>query len=282
MTRILAGTLGACLVWLYAGTASDLLVEWLTSADSSYGLILGAVVVALVWQRRRLIAPAADSPWATAAGLIVGLSGLLLYLAGVFAADQFATRASFVVVSTGLILFLAGARVCRVLAAPLFFLLLAIPLPQLIVNTITLPLQLIASWLAELTLTAARVPVFREGNVLELPSVTLQIVEACSGLRSAISLVSVGALLAWSTGGSMMRRALLAIAAIPIAVFMNGMRVAATGLVSEAWGPELTHGSWHTATGWVTFVVSLAMLLGVEWWLSRSSRAIHAPQVAVA
>jgi exosortase len=264
--------LAASVVWLYAGTAGALLVEWFTSPDSSYGLIVAGVALALMWRRRRLIGASRDTALMSALALCAVGFGLVLYLAGLFAADLFTTRASMVVLAGGLIWFLGGSGAVRVLSAPLFFLLLAIPLPQLVVNTITLPLQLVASAIAERSLTAVGIPVFRDGNVLELPSVTLQIVEACSGLRSAISLVSVAALLAWSIGGPHLRRATLVAGAVPIAVFMNGMRVAATGVASETWGPAMTGGTWHTATGWVTFVVSLAMLMGTERWMARPRR----------
>lgn len=282
MTGLLGVVLGVAVAWLYAGVARALLVEWFTNPDASYGLILGGVVAALVWRRRSLLAASPGSPLVSAAALLVVSLGLALYLAGLFAADQYTTRASFVVVAAGLLWFLGGAGVLRIMAAPLFFLLLAIPIPQLVVNTITLPLQLFASRLAEMVLTLAGVPVFREGNVLELPSVTLEIVEACSGLRSAVSLVSVGALLAWSTGGSPVRRLGLIAAAIPIAVVMNGMRVAATGAASETWGVGMTVGAWHTATGWVTFVLSLAALLGAEWWLSRTRAPRRPSAIAIA
>ncbi|MEO8225630.1 MAG: exosortase/archaeosortase family protein [Gammaproteobacteria bacterium] len=282
MTGLLGVALGASVIWLYAGVTRALLVEWFTSPDASYGLILGGVVAALVWRRRRLITVAASSPMASAAAVFIVGFGLALYLAGLFAADLYTTRASFVVVAAGLLWFLGGAGALRVMAAPLFFLLLAVPIPQLVVNTITLPLQLVASRLAEMALTSGGVPVFREGNVLELPSVTLEIVEACSGLRSAVSLISVAALLAWATGGSAGRRLFLIAAAIPIAVFMNGMRVAATGAASETWGVGMTVGTWHTATGWATFVLSLAALLATERWLSRTPAALRPAVIAIA
>jgi exosortase len=285
MNRIVAAlavALAAGLAWLYAITARELVIEWFTSADASYGLILGGVALALVWQRRSLCRASDDSRLASAAALGVLAAGLAIYLAGLFAADQFATRISSIIAAAGLIWFLGGADALRAMAAPLCFLVLAIPLPQLIVNASTLPLQLVASGIAETALNAAGVPVFRDGNVLELPSVTLQIVEACSGLRSAISLVSVGVFLAWLTGGAVTRRLLLVAAAVPIAVFMNGMRVMATGLASEHWGPEMTRGTWHTATGWLTFVLSLALLLALERALPRQSGRSRAITVAVA
>ena len=185
-------------------------------------------------------------------GLVVLLCALGVYLVGQLGADVFLTRISFVVALTGAIWFVAGGAAVRVLAAPLAFLLMAIPLPTLIVNTITLPLQLLASRIGETTLNAAGVAVFRDGNLLELPSTTLEVAEACSGLRSIVSLAAIGGLLAW-TERRWSRRVLLVALSLPIAIVMNGLRIAATGLACEAFGPRAATGVWHELGGWLTF-----------------------------
>jgi exosortase len=168
------------------------------------------------------------------------------------------------------------------MAAPLVFLLLAIPLPELVVNAITLPLQLIASALAETTLSAAGVPVFRDGNVLQLPAVTLQVAEACSGLRSAVSLTCVAVLLAWAARGPVLRRAMVIPLAAPIAVVMNGLRIAATGVATEVWGPVAVHGFWHELAGWMTFVVSIGALLVAHRALESDSDGVMHPSMVEA
>src|SRR5688572_10818491 len=201
MGRLLKTVLVCALLWLYADAARGLAVQWTTDADASYGLILAGVACTLVWRRRHAVPSSPDTPMSSAAGVALLACGLTFYLAGLFAADLFTTRASFVVVAGGLTWFLAGRAAARTMAAPLLVLLLAIPLPELVVNAVTLPLQLMASRFAESTLAFGGVPVFRDGNVLELPSVTLQVAEACSGLRSAVSLASVAILLAWASGG---------------------------------------------------------------------------------
>jgi exosortase len=260
--------LGAALAWLYAPVAWGLAAQWLTNPDASYGAILAGVSIVLAWRRRAfLIQPTTpaqpESTFESACGILLLLGGLALYLGGLFVADLYTTRASFVVVAGGLAWFVSGRRAARVLAAPLMFLLLSIPLPELVVNAITLPLQLAASAIAESLLIAAGVPVFREGNVLEVPSITLQVAEACSGLRSAVSLAGVAALLAWSGGESILRGAAFVLSAVPIAVVTNGLRVAATGAACEFWSREAARGGWHTMTGWVTFTVSLLLLAAV-------------------
>jgi exosortase len=264
MRRALAAALAGGLVWLYADAARGLVVQWATSPDASYGAILAGVALIVLWRRRGALAARPSPPIDAALGALVTAVGFGAFLVGLAAADLFTARASFVVVAGGLVWLLAGRRALAAAFVPLLFLLLAIPLPDLVVTTLTSSLQTVAARSAEATLTAAGIAVYRDGNVLQLPSTTLQIAEACSGLRSAVSLVSVGVLLAWATEGSRPRQVLLVAATVPIAVVANGLRVAATGAAAEAWGPVMTRDPWHALAGWLTFVVSLAAL-----WLLR-------------
>jgi exosortase len=250
------------LSWLYGTATLNLVREWGANADSSYGFVLAAVALALLWRRRSVFT--AGSERAEPLGLLVLVAGLLFYLAGQLSADVFATRVSLVMVAAGATVYCVGRGAIRPLAAPFLFLLIAIPLPALIVNSVTLPLQLVASRVAELTLTAVSVPVFREGNLLTLPSSTLEVAEACSGLRSLVSLGAIAVLLAWMLKRGALARALLVAATVPIAVLMNGLRIAATGVAVEHWGPALGKGGWHELAGWITFVASLAVLIGIQ------------------
>jgi exosortase len=253
------------LLWLYGATLLNLVREWTISPDSSYGLILAIVALWIVWRRRvAVVALATSSRRADPLGLALLASGLLFYLAGQLAADLFVTRISLVVVAAGAIAFCAGRATLRVLAAPVTFLAIAMPLPTIVVNTITLPLQLVASRVAELSLMLLAVPVFREGNLLTLPSSTLEVAEACSGLRSLVSLAAIAVMLAWMVKRGIARRAFLVASTVPIAVVMNGFRIAATGMAIEQWGPALGKGAWHEFTGWVTFVASLAALFALR------------------
>jgi exosortase len=265
--------------WLFGATLSALATEWLSSADASYGLVVFAVAVVVAWRRREAVVCAAASNANVSAGrksrvvnpggLAVVAGGLLLYLAGALGADVFTVRVSFVVLVAGAIWYIAGRAAARLLAAPLLFLLIAIPLPALIVNAITLPLQLGASRLAEALLAMTGVPVFRDGNLLVLPSATLEVEQACSGLRSLVSLGALSVVLAWATETAVSRRMMIVAASLPIAIVANGLRIAATGLAVEAWGPQMSLGGWHTLTGWLTFVAAVAALIGTQ-------RTLHA------
>ncbi len=268
--------IGAALAWLYARTLAGLVVEWTSSPDASYGLVMAIAAIAVGWQRRAAFLAARDAGASATPGLAILIGGLLLYLVGLLGADVFLTRLSLLPVITGILWLLAGRRAVRVVAAPLIFALVAIPLPALIVNAVTLPLQLVASRLAESTLMLAGVPVFRDGNLLELPSATLEVAEACSGLRSLVSLTGVAVLVAWTVYGRAWRRTTLVAAAVPIAIVMNGFRIAATGIACEIWGRVAASGGWHTFTGWVTFAASVVVLLQMRRVVERhpDARAI--------
>jgi len=269
-----ASTLAA----VYGGTLAGLVRQWTSSPDDSYGLALVAVAVAVCWKRRDALTRAADAPPSPLSTLALLLAGLLLYIVGQLGADVFLTRASLVVILAGTIWFACGTGSMRAMVAPLLFLLIAIPLPALVVNAVTLPMQLTASRLAEHTLNTAGVAVFRDGNVLELPSGSLEVAEACSGLRSAVSLAAIAVLFAW-TQPSWPRRAALMAASVPIAIVMNGLRITATALASEAWGPDAATGGWHEFTGWVTFVASVSLLVLVQRALTRPpARSVALPE----
>jgi exosortase len=253
----------ASVFWLYAAALRGLVSEWLSSADASYGIVLAVVALVVLWRRRKAFAIASQTAGSPVPGAFALLAGLAVYLVGQLGADVFLTRVSFVLVLTGAVWCLAGTRAVRTIAAPLGFLLMAIPLPALLMNAVTLPLQLVASRIGEATLTAAGVAVFRDGNLLELPSTTLEVANACSGLRSIVSLAAIGGLLAW-TESSWPRRVVLVAATIPVAIVTNGLRIAATGLACEAWGARAASDPWHTLGGWLTFIVSVSILMGLQ------------------
>src|SRR5437868_6984993 len=281
--------LALAIAWLYAGTMAGLGREWLSSPDASYGLVLAGVALLLVWQRREAIARAATvAASATSrlprSGLALLAAGLLLYLVGQLGADIFLTRVSLVLVIAGALWFVAGGAAARIAAAPLVFLLMAVPLPALVGNAVTLPLQLTASRIAEASLTAAGIPVFRDGNVLELPSAALEVAEACSGLRSLVSLTAIAGVLAWSATArskpshltharwsTLGRGAAIVAIAIPVAILMNGLRIAAVGIACELWDPRVASGAWHTFTGWITFIVSVVVLMRLQRVLAAGS-----------
>jgi exosortase len=260
----------ATFAWLYFHTGTALVSEWLSSADVSYGLALAALAGALAWRRRAAFTGALNPKSSAVPGFVLLLLGVLIYLTGTLGADVFLSRISAVVVLAGAMCFLAGPASTRVMTAPLLFLLLAIPPPALVVTALTLPLQTAASRIGETTLAAAGLPVVRDGNLLHLASTTLEVAEACSGLRSLLSLGALSIVLAWAAESSWPKRGLIIAASVPVAVLVNGLRVALTGFACEWWGRAAAADPWHTLMGWLTFIAALTMLLVIRRLLASS------------
>jgi len=256
--------------WLYAPILGRLAQQWWNDPNFSHGFFVPAFAAFVVWRdRKRLIAlPRSSSLW----GLPLILIALVMLLLGVFGAELFLSRSSLIVLLAGLLLLFMGARVFRGVLFPLLFLLLMVPIPVIIFSQITFPLQIFASKVAAGCLPAMGVPVLREGNVINLPAMPLEVAEACSGIRSLLSLTTLaimyGVLLEKRVG----LRVALAIASVPIAVAANGLRIVGTGLLVQYWDPDKAEGFFHVFSGWLIFVVSLLMLFLVHRLLSMMFR----------
>jgi exosortase len=252
----------AAFLWLYAGVLTGLARQWASDDNYSHGFLVVPLAAFFAWEQRGALARAEIRP--SLAGLAVVIASLLLFLIGTFGADLFLTRISLVGVLVGTILFLCGSACLRILAFPLGFLLLMVPVPSIVFNQITFPLQLLASQAGELVISAAGIPVLREGNILQLPTRTLEVAEACSGIRSLVSLLMLAIVLGHFSGGGTIRRIVIAAAAIPIAIVANALRVAGTGLAAAWISPAAADGFFHSFTGWVAFVVACGALLAFQ------------------
>lgn len=251
--------LAACLVVaLYRSVAFKLVQDWYELPDFSHGFLIPFFAAYLLWSKRdELAALPRRSTWA---GLPLMLLGLLLLLTGRFGADLFLSRISFLVLTAGAIWMLLGMRWLSHCKFVLLVLLLAIPLPAVLFNQITFPLQLFASRMASALLPLAGVPVLREGNVIQLPAMQLEVAEACSGIRSLLSLFTLAVIYGYFLERRTGRRVLLALASVPIAVAANAARIFGTGLCVQYWDPDKAMGFFHEFSGWLMFLVSLACL----------------------
>lgn len=250
--------LGALIVVLYGHISFKLVRDWYDIPDFSHGFLIPFFSAFLIWDRRHAIAATPIAPsWA---GVAVVAAGLFELLIGIFGADLFLQRTSFIVLVAGLIWTLAGRPVLRAVRFPLLILLLGIPLPTIVFNQITFPLQLLASSLASSLLPLAGVPVLREGNVIQLPVMQLEVAEACSGIRSLMSLFTVAVIYGYFLERTTARRVVLALASIPIAVAANAARIFGTGLCVQYWDPVKAMGFFHEFSGWLMFLVSLFLL----------------------
>lgn len=246
------------LVGIYFRIFGKLIYDWYDLPDYSHGFLVPLFSLFLIWENRLAIrnTPLAPS-WK---GMPLILTGICILILGVYGADLFLSRISFIILLAGLIWTLQGEKMLKVLRFPLLVLLLAIPFPQIVFNQITFPLQLLASKLASAILPIFGVPVLHEGNVIQLPAMKLEVAEACSGIRSLMSLFTLAIFYGYFIEKSTKRRVLLALFSIPIAVIANAARVTGTGLCVQYWDPEKAMGFFHEFSGWVIFVISLACL----------------------
>jgi exosortase len=245
-------------VLLYGPTIVKLVYDWWTNPDYSHGLVVLPLALALVWHRRRELADAPAAPSALGLGIVAG--SLLILILGTLGAELFLTRASLLTFVAGTIVFLFGWRHLRLIAFPLVLLALTIPIPAIVISRLTLSLQFCASAIAEAILWLFRIPVLREGNVLVLPNATLQVAEACSGIRSMTALGTLALVVARFGSTRWMARALIIAAAVPIAVVVNGLRVAAAAIGARWFGAAAVEGAVHEALGWVMFLVAFGMM----------------------
>ena len=258
--------LGLSCGWLYTPVVSKLVRHWALDENYSHGFLIVPLAAWFAWrQRERLRAARVRPAWV---GLLVICGALALVIIGRLGAELFLTRISLIVMLAGVILFLHGWQHLRILAGPLLFLLLMVPLPAIVFNQIAFPLQLLASRLGTAGIQACAVPVLREGNVIVLADTSLEVAEACSGIRSLVSLLTLGILFGYFTDPRPWMRAVIALSTIPIAIAANAARVTGTGVLAHYYGPGAADGFFHTFSGWLVFVVAFLLLFVVARVLS--------------
>jgi exosortase len=251
--------LAALSLWLYGPTIYHLVRQWsATDSDFSHGFFVPVFSAFVVWQERRRLSEIILKPsWS---GLALLASALCLLIVGQLGAELFLARVSMLVLIAGLVVLFAGWSLFRAVLFPWAFLLLMIPIPTLVFNKITFPLQLLASRIAADVLPLLGVPVLREGNVINLPSMALNVAEACSGIRSLMSLVCLAIIYGYLMERRVVVRWALALISLPIAVAANSARIVGAGLVVQYWDPEKAQGFYHIFEGWLVFVVCLVLL----------------------
>ena len=257
----------ALLVAAYFPVLRHMVEQWSNDENVSHGFFVPAVALYIAWQRRDSILAIERRPawW----GLAIMAWGALQGYVGVLGAELFLQRTSFLITLVGLLLVVGGTQLVRVLAFPLLLLPFMIPIPAIVYNQITFPLQLFASQVAETALGWIGIPVLRDGNILELASQRLSVAEACSGIRSLLSLSFLSLVYAYFFDTRIWMRWVLLLATVPIAILANSGRVTLTGIMSEV-NPDLARGFFHSLEGWLIFLIALVMLVGLHLVISRS------------
>lgn len=257
--KVVAGSIaGASFLALFGPVFWRLVQDWLHDENYSHGFVILPFALYFIWERRRRLRELPPVP--SVAGLAIVVAGLALLVVGRLGAELFLTRIALLVVIAGTLVFLRGWATLRACAFPLAFLLLMIPIPTIIFNQIAFPLQLLASRTGEAGLSLLGIPVLREGNLIILAHTTLEVAEACSGIRSLVSLLTLGILYGYFTDPRTTFRWIIALSTIPIAIVSNGIRVAGTGVAAQYLGDSAAQGFLHTFSGWLMFVAAFVML----------------------
>ncbi|MFS8084300.1 MAG: exosortase [Acidobacteriota bacterium] len=293
------------LAFVYFTVLEKLGRDWWLDENYSHGLLIPFVIGYILWQERKQFQSTQNRPnvWFGAIGVTVGL---LTLWAGTAGAELFVQRISLVVMLASVAIYFWGFRLLRFIFVPLSLLLLAIPIPQIVFNKLAFPLQIFASRCAVGAMSLLNIPVLRQGNVIELMPLgastpkKLAVVEACSGIRSLMTLVTLAVIYAYftrpktnqddeanppsgdlrpQTGGvnflksfTLWRSLILVIAAVPIAILTNALRVSGTGVLAHYYGTRVADGFFHSFSGWVIYIAAALLLFATGWVLDRVAR----------
>lgn len=257
---------------LYHHTLAKLMSDWSTDPNFSHGFLIPLISLYMVWYiqadiRSTRVAP---SNW----GLAVFVLGMLVHIAGNVGAELFLMRFSMIITLSGILIYGLGIPMFRTLLVPVAYLIMMIPIPAIIWNQIAFPLQLLAARFSAEVIGLIGIPVFREGNILHLANTSLEVVDACSGLRSLTSLLALTGIFAFMAPFTIVKKWILFFSAIPIAVAVNVIRLSVTAAMAAWISPETAHGFLHDMSGLIIFGAALVLVYGVyllELKLSRQT-----------
>lgn len=265
-------TITACLGVLYFSTFKSMVYDWSHLPDYSHGFLIPFISLYLAWDRLDKVNGLPATP--SNSGILVILFGLALLLLGNLSVEYFTMRFSFLLVVAGIVLFMLGWDILKLFLFPIFYLVFMIPIPSILLTKITFPMQLFASKLASGAIALVGIPVLREGNVLVLACTSLEVAEACSGIRSLISLLAVGSILAYYNEKAFWPRAVIVLSCLPIAIFVNVMRVTGTGILAHYYGPAVAEGALHDFAGYAVFILAMALMWAFSMVVSKTWRRL--------
>jgi len=262
-----SGILLAMFIGLYYPVILKMVGDWSNDPNYSHGFLVPLVTLYLLWQKKHSLLQVSLSPsnW----GLFVLICGLCIYIFGYLAAELFTMRVSMLVVLAGIIISNLGMSFFRCALLPYGYLYFMIPLPYLVYDAIAFPLKLFVAKYSVIALQIIGISVYREGNIIMLPTTTLEVADACSGIRSLMSLLALGVAYAYFSQKSLTKKIILVASTVPIALLANAVRVIGTGILAHHYGAAAAEGFFHEFAGMVIFAVSMTMLVGVGVVLSR-------------
>ena len=274
----------AVALFAFDNSLVELANRWWRQEEYSHGFLIPVVSAWLLWTRRDALQASMGRPsWA---GPVIILIAILMHVVGEYSSIFIFSQFGFIFVLVGLVLAAGGYSLLKVTFIPIAFLIFAIPLPYFIESSLTLQLQLISSQLGVEVIRLFQMPVYLEGNVIDLGNYKLQVVEACSGLRYLYPLLSLSFLAAYLFQAPFWQRALVFLSGIPITIAMNGFRIGMVGVTVDSWGPQMADSVLHFFEGWIIFIACAALLLSEIFLLARFSgrsffQSFHVPATNV-
>lgn len=246
---------------------SSMVKNWFTREEYSYGVLIPFISLFLIWQKKDVLERIPfQGSWT---GLFVSVIGGGLIYIGRLSALTFLMQYGFIIMLAGLILAYTGGKAFREMLVPILLLISMVPLPGLIFQNLSQSLQLISSQLGVWFTRLFDISVHLEGNVIDLGTYKLQVVEACSGLRYLFPLMTLGFIAAYLYKVSFWKRAFVFFSSIPITILMNSFRIGAIGMMVEYWGSSMADGFLHYFEGWVVFMVCMGAIILEMWFLAR-------------
>ena len=259
-TLIQVGLIIGSFVYLYAHTLAKLIGDWKTDDDFSHGFLIPLISGYMIWVNKAKLTKASIQP--NRLGLAIIIFAMGMHIAGNIGAELFVQRSSMVFCMLGIVLYLFGSRITALVCVPLIYLFFMIPIPAIIWNKIAFPLQLLAAKLSVELIQLLGIAVLREGNILQLSNTSLEVVNACSGIRSLTTLLALSAAFAYLSGLKWFSRWALFLSAVPIAIVVNIIRLTLTSILASRYGPEIADGFVHELSGVLVFGVALLSLFG--------------------
>ncbi|KAF5052725.1 Transmembrane exosortase [anaerobic digester metagenome] len=254
---------------VYHSIVHEMVLDWAKDDNYSHGFLVPVIAGYLAFMRKDDLLQSEVRP--ADAGLGIVALGLLLLFLGWLGTEYFTMRSSMVIILAGAVLYLLGWRIFTILLAPLAYLLLMVPIPYIIYDAAAFPLKLFVTKVSVLSMKALGVVVLQEGNILMFPNITLEVADACSGLRSIMSLLALGAAYAFVFFPRVRDRVVLILSTLPIAVFTNCLRVIATGILAQYFGSAAAEGFFHEFAGLFVFAGAVVMFVALGAVLKRWS-----------
>nr|NJM02518.1 exosortase/archaeosortase family protein [Desulfobacula sp.] len=250
--------LAAVFLFVYQKAILKLISDWSTDPNFSHGFLIPFVALYMIWYKKNELAEISLKPSLT--GIIAIIGGMLIHMAGNLGSELFLMRFSMIITLSGIIIYFCGFEIFKRILVPVAYLIMMIPIPSILWNQVAFPLQLFSAFISAKAINLLNIPVFREGNILHLANTSLEVVDACSGIRSLTSLLALTGAFAFLAPLSTFKKWVLFFSAVPIAVAVNVIRLTITGAMAAWIGPETAHGFLHDMSGLIIFGAALILV----------------------